>query len=181
MSDHTIDLLFSAETIAQRIDEMAAQLAPTLPEDPILLGLMNGAFIFIADFARALSKQGVSATLDFMTLSSYGAGTETSGRVQVVQDCREDLAGRTVILLDDILDSGYTMAFAKRHLKMNDAAKVISVVLLNKQERRQVDIKANLVGFEVPNLFVVGYGIDYAHRYRDLPYVGTVRFDKDAS
>lgn len=157
-----------------RVTEMAAQIAPRLEPEPIILGLFKGGFVFTADLMRALSRHGVRPRMDFMVLSSYGKGMESSGEVRVKLDCSEDLNGRQVLLLDDILDSGNTLAFAVAHLRARGAREVLTAVLLDKPERRQVAFHADYVGFTIPNAFVVGYGIDYAERFRELPYVAVV-------
>ncbi|MBF0628114.1 MAG: hypoxanthine phosphoribosyltransferase [Magnetococcales bacterium] len=170
-----VEPLLTDEKIQGRIAELAQEIAPQLQPDAIVVTLMTGAFIFGADLARALSRLGCTPILDFMVLSSYGAGTETSGTVTTHLDVRENLTGRQVLLVDDILDSGTTLRMARNHLRAKGAASVLTCVLLDKPARRRVDIQADFVGFEIPNLFVVGYGIDYAQNFRELPFVGHVR------
>lgn len=154
---------------------MAAQIAPYLQPDVVMISLLKGALIFAADLARALSLHNISLCLDFMVLSSYGSKTISSGTVTTRLDCSENLHGRQVLLVDDILDTGTTLAFAKQHIQDKGAAEILTCVLLDKPARRQVAVHADFVGFQVPNLFVVGYGIDYNHMFRELPFIGTLR------
>lgn len=174
MSRPPVSPLFTEEHIRQRVEELAAAIAPRLGPEPVLVALLTGAFVFTADLVRALSRQGVRPHVDFMVLSSYGKGTVSSGRVQVKLDCQESLAGRQVLLVDDILDSGNTLTFAIEHLRRKGATEVLTCLLLDKPERRQVPITADFLGFTVPNVFIVGYGIDYAEQYRELPFVAMV-------
>ncbi|MBF0283486.1 MAG: hypoxanthine phosphoribosyltransferase [Magnetococcales bacterium] len=176
MPPHVVEPLLSEETVRQRVESLAAELAQVLPVDPVVVGLFKGAFVFCADLARALSRHGVAPELAFMVLSSYGKETQSSGRVRVALDCDHPLQGRVVLLLDDILDSGRTLDFAVKHLQAKGAARVISCVLLDKPERRQIPFEADFVGFSIPNVFVVGCGIDYAEQHRELPFIGAVAF-----
>ncbi|MBF0212622.1 MAG: hypoxanthine phosphoribosyltransferase [Magnetococcales bacterium] len=161
--------------IQKRIEVLASEIAPQLREDVILVTLMTGAFLFGADLVRALSALGVTPVLDFMVLSSYGGHSESSGLITTRLDVRENPKGRQVLLVDDILDSGLTLQMASRHLLDKGADQLLTCVLLDKPARRRVAIQADFIGFEIPNLFVVGYGIDYNQMFRELPYVGYVR------
>ncbi|MBF0271031.1 MAG: hypoxanthine phosphoribosyltransferase [Magnetococcales bacterium] len=170
-----VEPILSDELIQGRIDALAQEMAPALRDDVVMVTLMTGAFLFGADLARALSRIGRPLTLDFMVLSSYGAGTETSGQINTRLDVRENLSGRQVLLVDDILDSGHTLQMAIAHLKGKGADSILTCVLLDKPARRRVPVQADFVGFEIPNVFVVGFGIDYNQMFRELPYVGHVR------
>lgn len=170
-----IDPLFSQEALQERVESLAKEIAPHLQPNVVMLSLLNGAFVFAADLARALSRQNVSLCIDFMVLSSYGSGTTSSGTITTLLDCSEDLTNRQVLLVDDILDTGTTLAFATQKVFEKGASQLLTCVLLDKPARRKVKIHADFVGFEVPNLFVVGYGIDYNEMYRELPFVGTLR------
>lgn len=169
-----VDVMIEEPRLLARVGEMATEIAPRLAVDPVIVGLFKGGFVFTADLMRALSRHGITPRMDFMVLSSYGKGMESSGEVRVKLDCGEDLADKQVLLLDDILDSGQTLDFAKRHLLSKGAREVLTAVLLDKPERRKVDFRADFVGFTIPNAFVVGYGIDYAEKYRELPHIGVV-------
>ncbi|MBF0340988.1 MAG: hypoxanthine phosphoribosyltransferase [Magnetococcales bacterium] len=167
--------LLPAEMIRERINALAREIAPRLQADVVVVTLMTGAFVFGADLVRALCEQGCAMTLDFMVLSSYGAGTESSGLVTTRLDVSENLTGRQVLLIDDILDSGATLLKASRHLQAKGARELLTCVLLDKPARRRVPFQADFVGFEIPNLFVVGFGIDFNQMYRELPFVGHLR------
>jgi hypoxanthine phosphoribosyltransferase len=171
------ETLYSEAEIARRVDELAASIAAgPLPEgDPLLLVcLLRGAFVFSADLMRALDRHGVEAEIEFLGLSSYGAGRSSSGRVDVTADIATPLAGRDAIVLDDILDSGRSLAFAIELLRGRGAARVRSCVLLSKSVTRAVAVEPDLVGFTCPDVFVVGYGMDDAGRYRSLRAIARV-------
>lgn len=170
-----IDVLFDAPTIAARVDEIARDIADRLPPDLLVVVVLKGSFIFAADLLRALDYAGLHPRVDFITLSSYGTATESSGTVRLTRDISEEVKGRAVLIVDDILDSGRTMAFVTDLMAARGAASVHSCVLLDKRERREVAAEADFTGFPVGNQFVVGYGIDFAHLYRSLPYIGAVR------
>jgi hypoxanthine phosphoribosyltransferase len=169
-----IEELFGEAAIASRVAALARAIADDAPADLLVVVVLKGSFVFAADLVRALDRCGVRPTVDFITLSSYGTGTESSGEVQVTRDIAEDVAGRHVLIVDDILDSGRTLAFARDVLAGRGAASVKTCVLLDKLGRRQVAAAADYVGFTIENWFVVGYGLDLAHRYRGLPYIGRV-------
>lgn len=169
-----IDVLYSSAEIESRVKELSAGIAEILGEDFNIVAVLKGSFVFTADLLRALYHEGVKPRLDFMTLSSYGTGTKSSGNVQVLRDITDDVAGRKVLLIDDILESGRTLAFARSLLHEKGAEKVVICVLLDKPGKRKADIDADFVGFSTPDLFVVGYGLDFAHRYRELPFIGLV-------
>src|SRR5258708_21685423 len=170
----TVSIRFSAAEIATRVDEMAAELAGKLSADTLVVSVLKGSFVFAADLIRALSRAGCDWSMDFLTLSSYGTGTETSGRVKIVRDIVDDVRGRDVLLIDDILESGFTLTFAKNLMKERGAHRVWVCTLLDKPHKRRTELKADFVGFEAGDEFVVGYGLDWAHRFRGLPYIGVV-------
>ena len=166
--------LFDERSIAERTRGMAADIAATRPEDLLAIAVLKGSFMFAADLLRALHGAGLSPQVEFMQLSSYGAGTQSSGQVTVVRDLDSGVEGRDVVLIDDILESGRTLAFAKDLLTKRGARRVMIAVMLEKPGKRAVVLDADFVGFLCPDLFVVGYGMDAAHRYRQLPFIGVV-------
>ncbi|MBF0309784.1 MAG: hypoxanthine phosphoribosyltransferase [Magnetococcales bacterium] len=178
---YIVKTLISEMDLQERVRTLAEEIAPRLGPDPIVIGLFKGAFIFTADLVRELYRVGVNPAIDFMVLSSYGAGMDSAGTVAVKLDCREKLEGRHILLVDDILDTGNTLLFTIDHLRAKGAAQVLSCVLLDKKERRKMPVKADFVGFPIPNEFVVGYGIDYAEKHRELPYIGAVVQQQAAS
>lgn len=169
-----IRVLFSPDEIAARNRELATEIAARSGTEFLVVAILKGSFVFAADLLRALHAAGRSPEVEFMSLSSYGAGTESSGRVTVLRDIESDVRDRTVILVDDILESGRTLAYAKDLLTARGAARVFTCVLLDKPGHRNAAIEADFVGFDCPDLFVVGYGMDVAHAFRELPFVGVV-------
>jgi hypoxanthine phosphoribosyltransferase len=169
-----VTIRFSAAEIAARVEEMAVELAAQLPADTLVVSVLKGSFVFAADLIRALSHAGCDWAMDFLTLSSYGTGTSTSGNVRIVRDIVDEVRGRDVLLVDDILESGFTLSFAKKLLTERGARRVWVCTLLDKPHKRRTDLKADFVGFEAGDEFVVGYGLDWAHRFRGLPYIGVV-------
>jgi hypoxanthine phosphoribosyltransferase len=170
----TVSIRFSAAEIAARVEVMAETLAGQLPPDTLVVSVLKGSFVFAADLIRALSRHGADWSMDFLTLSSYGTGMETSGRVKIVRDIVDDVRGRDVLLIDDILESGFTLSFAKQLMAERGAHRVWICTLLDKPHKRRTDLKADFVGFDAGDEFVVGYGLDWAHRFRGLPYIGVV-------
>jgi hypoxanthine phosphoribosyltransferase len=170
----TVSVRFSAAEIATRVDEMATDLAGKLAPDTLVVSVLKGSFVFAADLIRALSRAGADWSMDFLTLSSYGSGTETSGTVRIVRDIVDDVRGRDVLLVDDILESGLTLSFAKKLLLERGARRVSICTLLDKPDKRRADLQADFVGFHAGDEFLVGYGLDWAHRFRGLPYIGVV-------
>ena len=169
-----IEVLFSASTIARRNLELAKEIAAHDYTDLLVISVLKGSFIFAADLIRAMHDVGLSPEVEFIFISSYGTGT-TSGEVRVLRDIDNEVKGRDVLLIDDILESGKTLAFT-RELMMSRGAKSCSIaVLLDKHARRQTALDADYVGFECPDYFVVGYGMDVAHAFRELPFVGVVK------
>ncbi|HEY0291713.1 MAG TPA: hypoxanthine phosphoribosyltransferase [Hansschlegelia sp.] len=169
-----MSVLYGPEAIAVRNAELAAEIAAIAPERLLVIAVLKGSFVFAADLIRALHAAGLEPEVEFITLSSYGEGRKSSGQVRIVHDIESEVVGRDVVLVDDILESGRTLAFARRLMESRGARRVITCVLLNKGGKRAVEIDADLVGFECPDRFVVGYGMDAAHAYRQLPFVGVV-------
>ncbi|MBM3543604.1 MAG: hypoxanthine phosphoribosyltransferase [Alphaproteobacteria bacterium] len=166
--------LFSAEQIAARVDELARDLAALPLDDLVIVGVLKGSVRFAEDLVRALRGQELRPELDFLQLASYGDDTRSSGKVEIVHDVEIPLAGRDAVIADDILDSGRTLSFAKALLESRGARTVRTCVLLDKQVKRAIEITPDFVGFLCPPVYVVGYGMDLAGRYRDLPFIGEV-------
>ena len=171
-----IEILFSASAIARRNLELAKDIAERDYNDLLVISILKGSFIFAADLIRAMHDAGISPEVEFIFISSYGAGT-TAGQVRVLRDIDNDVTGRDILLIDDILESGKTLKFT-RDLMLSRGARSVSIaVLLDKHTRRQTALDADFVGFECPDYFVVGYGMDVAHAFRELPFVGIVKGD----
>ena len=170
----SIRVLYDAETIARRNAEMACEIAAAGYVDLLVVSILKGSFVFAADLIRALHDAGLSPEVEFLSLSSYRTGTTSTGEVTVLRDVDSDVAGRDVLLIDDILESGRTVAFAKKMMTERQARRVGVAVLLEKPGKRVQPIEADHVGFVCPDLFVVGYGMDVAHAFRELPFVGVV-------
>ena len=169
-----IEVLFSPETIARRIEELCREIATAGLERPLVVPVLTGSFVFSADLLRGLHAAGIEPEVDFLTLASYRLGTRSAGSVDILRDMELDVADRDVLLVDDILDTGRTLAYAKDLIAARGARRLLTCVLLNKRVRRVVAIEADFVAFECPPVFVVGYGMDLANRYRELPFVGRV-------
>jgi hypoxanthine phosphoribosyltransferase len=167
--------LFSAEQIADRVEALAAEIAAASPRDLIIVAILKGSFIFAADLIRALHRHGLEPEMDFVFLASYGRGTVSGGEVKVLRDVETELAGREVVIVDDILDSGRTLAFAKAMFERRGARSVKTCILIDKQVPRAAAIVPDFLGFRCPPVFVVGYGMDLAHHYRELPFIAEVR------
>lgn len=168
-----IETLFSETEIAEAVERIAKELTDTVEGEVIIVSVLKGAFVFTADLVRALYRQGLSPEVEFVSLSSYGGGT-TGGDVRLLRDIERPVAGRTVLLVDDILESGRTVRFARDLMAERGAKETRLVVLLDKAMRRKIEIEADHVGFSCPDHFVVGYGLDAGHRFRELPFVGRV-------
>ncbi len=169
-----IKTLFTAEEISERVDALAAEIVADFPGELLVIVILKGSFVFAADLIRALENNGASAQIDFVSLSSYGMRSKSSGKITVKQDLIEEVNGRQVLIVDDILESGRTIAFAVEMMIERDAALVRTCLLLDKPGQRRVDIEADYVGFTIDPKFVVGYGLDLANRYRGLPYIGFI-------
>jgi hypoxanthine phosphoribosyltransferase len=167
-----VSVVFSEADIAARVNVLAREIAEKLDGELIVVPILKGSFVFAADLIRAMHRAGLSPDVDFMTLSSYRKGLTSSGTVDIKRDIETEVKGRTVLVIDDILESGRTLAFAKDLLSARGARHVLTCVLLDKPVRRGADIKADFKAFDCPNEFMVGYGMDAGHRYRELPFVG---------
>ena len=169
-----IKVLFDERTIADRTRTVAEAIAAEKPEALLVVAILKGSFMFAADLLRALHHAGLAPQVEFMHLSSYGTGTESSGHIAILKDVDSSVDGRDVLLVDDILESGRTLGFAKDLLASRGARRVMVCVMLEKPGKRAVAIEADFVGFDCPDLFVVGYGMDAAHSHRELPFIGVV-------
>lgn len=168
----SIPVLFTAAEIKDRVEALAAEIAGKMPGDILIIPLLRGSFIFAADLVRELYAIGLHPEIDFMTLTSYGSAQKSSGTVTLGQDIKVDPKDRTVLLVDDILETGHTLSFAQNLIKDRGAADIKTAVLLEKPGKLEVSTKADFVGFSIPDKFVVGYGLDYANHYRELPFIG---------
>lgn len=166
--------LFTEVEIARRIAELASEIAAAGHRDLVVIPILTGGFVFGADLVRALHAIGVTAEIDFMTLSSYGQGTVSTGNVEVVQDIRSDVEGRTILVVDDIIESGRTLAFVRDRLKERRAGRILIAALCDKPGKRARAIEPDYVGFVCPDEFVVGYGMDIGQTFRQLPFIGVV-------
>ena len=173
MDQDILKILLSEEEIKARVQEMGEELYDRFSDkDPIFVGVLKGCFIFMADLVRAAQ---LKSELEFIGVSSYKNSTKSSGVVQITRDLQRDISGRNIIIVEDILDSGNTLAFLKNYLMTKGAASITIATLLDKPARREKPIKADYVGFVVPDEFVVGYGLDYAQQYRNMPYIGVLK------
>ncbi len=171
-----IDPLYTAEVISERNIAMAEEIAKGPLNDLLVIAVLKGSFIFAADLIRAMHSVGLAPEVEFITLSSYGTGTVSQG-VKIIKDIDSDVHGRDVLLIDDILESGRTLRFAKELMLERGAKSVTIAVLLDKKVKRQTELEADYVGFDCPDYFVVGYGMDVAYAFRELPFVGIVTGD----
>jgi hypoxanthine phosphoribosyltransferase len=171
--DDIDDVLITAEAIQARLREMAAAIdADHDGQDVLLVGVLKGAFVVVADLARYLT---VPVNVDFMACSSYGTATRSSGVVRILKDLDTDIEGRHVVIVEDIIDSGLTLDYLIKNLQSRHPASLRIATLLTKPSQRQIDLPIAYTGFEVPDVFVVGYGLDYAEHYRNLPFIGTLK------
>jgi hypoxanthine phosphoribosyltransferase len=166
-------VVMSEQAIASRVRELAAEVdADYAGREILLVGVLKGAVMFMADFARALSTP---VSLEFMAVSSYGSSTSSSGVVRILKDLDREIADKHVLVVEDIIDSGLTLSWLLRNMRSRGPASVEVVALMRKPEAAKIDVPVKYVGFDIPNEFVVGYGLDHAERYRDLPFVGRLR------
>jgi hypoxanthine phosphoribosyltransferase len=170
----TIKPLYSAEAIARRVEDLACDIAAAGLKDLIIVTVLKGSFMFAADLIRALHRQELRPEIDFISLASYGQSAVSGGEVRVLRDLESTLEGRDVVIVDDILDSGNTLIFAKELLAERNPRSVRTCILLDKRVERAAPITPDFVGFRCPPVYVVGYGMDLANRYRELPYVGVL-------
>ncbi|MDI6634916.1 hypoxanthine phosphoribosyltransferase [Pantoea dispersa] len=171
---HTVDVMISEQEIATRIAELGKQISEhyrNSGSEMVLVGLLRGSFMFMADLCRAID---VAHEVDFMTASSYGSGMSSTRDVKILKDLDEDIRGKNVLIVEDIIDSGNTLSKVREILQLREPKSLAICTLLDKPERREVEVPVEFVGFTIPDEFVVGFGIDYAQRYRHLPYIGKV-------
>lgn len=173
--NYVIDEMISAKAIAARVEALAKEISDHYEgtEKLVVVGLLRGSFIFIADLVRELD---LPVEVDFLEVSSYGNSTESSREVRILKDLRGEIEGRDVLLVEDIVDTGYTLKHVLEILGTRHPKRIEVCALLDKPSRRETNVKARWIGFEIPDKFVVGYGIDYAQRNRNLPHIGAVRF-----
>ena len=170
-------VLITEDAVREKTAELAEQVGKDYadlcvpPDDLLLVGVLKGAVMFMTDFARALP---IPVQLEFMAVSSYGSATTSSGVVRILQDLERDIGGRHVLIVEDIVDSGLTLSWLLKNLESRQPASLAVCALLRKPDAVQMDVAVRYVGFDIPNEFVVGYGLDYAERYRDLPFIGTL-------
>lgn len=169
-----LKVLFSEAEIAARVESIAEQIHAAGLRQLLVVAVLKGSFMFAADLLRALHRKGMQPQVEFVHLSSYLEGTVSQGHVKILKDIESDVRGRDVLLVDDILESGRTLAFAKDLLAARGARKVLISVMLEKPTKRAVQVQADFVGFKCPDQFVVGYGMDVAHNYRQLPFIGVL-------
>jgi len=179
LADYVIDELISAKAIAARVEALAREISAYYAgtEKLVVIGLLRGSFIFIADLVRELD---LPAEVDFLEVSSYGDATESSREVRILKDLRGKIEGRDVLVVEDIIDTGHTLTRVLEILATRRPARLEVCAMLDKPSRREVEVDARWIGFAIPDRFVVGYGIDYAQRNRNLPYIGAVRFTDEA-
>jgi len=167
------EILFTEEAVAKRVRELGAEITRDYEgKDLLVIGILKGANIFMAELVKRIDQL---VKIDFMAVSSYGASSESSGVVRILKDLDQSIEGRDVLVVEDIIDTGLTLVYLKNLLEGRKAASVKVAALLDKPERHKVDIRADYLGFTVPDHFIVGYGLDYAEQYRNLPYVGVLK------
>lgn len=172
-SNPNIDILISEEQLRTRIRELGAEITRDYAgRNPLLIGVLKGACLFLSDLLRSIDTP---VSIEFMAISSYGSSTRTSGEVRIMKDLDVPIEGREIIVVEDIVDTGLTLSYLLANLKSRGAASVRLAALLDKYERRQKDVRIDYLGFKIPDEFVVGYGLDFAERYRNLPFIGVLR------
>lgn len=173
MTDDILKVLLTEEQIQQKVNEIGAKISEDYKDkNLILVSVLKGSIMFMADLMRAIT---IPCQIDFMNVSSYGSGAKTTGVVKIEKDLDTDLEGKDLLIVEDILDSGMTLHYIKGMLKDRGTNSIRIATLLDKPERRQAEVYADYIGFQVPDKFVVGYGLDYAERYRNLPYIGVLK------
>ena len=166
--------LFDEGQILRRVNQLASELAKSISGEFTTVGLLKGSFVFLADLVRALDGVGLAPRVEFIQLSSYGSSRHSSGQVRLIGELPGDFEGRTILLVDDITDTGSSLVYARDLLLERGAPQILTCTLIDKPSRRQVDFTPDFVGFTIDDVFVVGYGIDYAEAYRHLPYIGSI-------
>ena len=169
------EVLVESEALRRRVSELAAEISSDYPEGVLLVGILKGAVPFLADLMREMTSP---CELDFMAVSSYGSATDSSGVVRILKDLDAPIEGRRVLIVEDIIDSGLTLHYLLKSLRARHPASLEVCALLTKPERRRVELPVRYVGFEIPNCFAIGYGLDYQERFRNLDYVAALR-DRD--
>ena len=173
MHPHVEKILFTEEELKARVNELAAQITEDYRgKDLVLASVLRGSYIFMADLTRSID---LDLTVDFMVVSSYGAGTSSSGQVEIKKDLSDSIEGKNLLIVEDILDSGNTLYYLRDILKLRQPASIRICTLMDKPDRRAKPITADYTGFTIPDAFVVGYGLDYAEKYRNLPYIGLLK------
>ena len=173
MLDSIDRVLLSQEELKNKVEEIGRNISRDYSgKNPLILSVLKGSFIFMSDLVRAVD---IPCTVDFMSVSSYGAGTKTTGAVKIIKDLDIDISGRDIIIVEDILDSGVTLSYIMGLMEAKNAASISICTLLDKPSRRKVPVKVSYSGFEIPDEFVVGYGLDYAEKYRNLPFIGILK------
>ena len=173
LHDDVEEILLDSQAITNRVAELGAQISSDFADrDPVLVSVLKGSIIFLADLMRAMQ---LPTSIDLMEVSSYGAGTESSGQVRIIKDLSNPIQGRHVIVVEDIIDTGLTLNYLLHYLADKRPASVSIVCLLDKPARRLAEIPIDYVGFTIPDRFVIGYGLDFDERYRNLPYVGVLK------
>jgi hypoxanthine phosphoribosyltransferase len=174
MSKPRVRPLFAAGAIAARVEALAQEISKSEPKRLLVIIVLKGGFVFGADLVRALAMQDVRLEIEFISLASYGSQQKSSGEVRIVRDIEVPVAGRDVLIVDDVLDSGLTLKFARDLMVSRGARRVVIAVMVNKPAGRRAEIDADYVGFTCPDYFVVGYGMDAAHAWRELPFIGVL-------
>ena len=176
-ADYVVDEMISAKAIAARVEALAKEIETAFAgtEKLVVVGLLRGSFVFIADLVREID---LPVEVDFLEASSYGESMESSREVRILKDLRGEIAGRDVLVVEDIVDTGFTLSHVIHLLRAREPRRLETIALLDKPSRREVEVRASWTGFEIPDEFVVGYGIDFAQRNRNLPYIGKVRFPR---
>jgi len=172
-NNQNLEQLISEEQIRERIKELGEEIAQDYEgKNPLLIGVLKGACIFISDLLRAID---IKLGIEFMAISSYGSSTRTSGEVRIIKDLDVPIEGRDILVVEDIIDTGLTLSYLLANLKSRGATSVKLVALLDKHERREREVEINYLGFSIPDAFVVGYGLDFAERYRNLPFIAVLK------
>lgn len=173
MKQDVQEILFSEEVLAKRIKELAAQISKDYEgKDLLVVGILKGSVMFAAELIKNIY---IPCEIDFMAVSSYGNSTETSGVVRILKDLDNSIEGKDILVVEDIVDTGVTLTYLLKYLEARNANSIEIISLLNKQARRKSDLSVKYIGFEVPDGFIVGYGIDYAEKYRNLPFIGILK------
>jgi len=173
LANDVMDILLSESQIQQRVSELGGRISADYAGlNPLLLCVLKGGYVFLADLTRCLT---IKHDVDFMAISSYGDGTESSGVVRILKDLDRDINGRHVLVVEDIIDTGRTLAYLMQNLRVRQPASLKVCTLLNKPSRREIDLDVDYTGFEIPDRFVIGYGLDYAGHYRNLRFVGVLK------